>query len=148
MGFFIVLMFLPIALVMLVLFMCMVFILVAVGSGVTALAAGGLASTRLIKDRLARNLTVQTCCAILLFGAACFAFLAIMFSVGSYLVPAVIGCVLGCATLVLSISGLVRSLKLSRTKQKVLFIVLFSLVACMGVFALGIFGVSTVLALL
>jgi len=147
MGFFIVLLF-PLIMVLLAALFLLAVILVGIGSSATALAVGGFAGSRLIKDTLAKKLTAQTCAAVLVFGAACFVSVGILLVTDAFLALAITGFVLGAAVLVLGIIGIVRSPGLRKTAQKILFIVIFSLITCAGIFTTIIFGISTSIALL
>lgn len=113
--------------------------LVLLGSGATALAAGGIASTTLIKNKPTKNLTVLVCSAVFLFAVCCFALLGVILWGDARIPLLVLGFVSGLATLVLAIIGIANVRKLDKMPVKVLFIILFSLVIGLSIVALAVF---------
>jgi len=122
--------------------------LVGIGSGATALAVGGFAGSRFIKDNHIKKLSAIACLAVFLFALCCFALLGIIFWMEARIILLILGCVLGCAILVLGIIGIVNVRKLSKTRNQVLFSVLFSLLMCFGAIALGTFGILSYLEIM
>lgn len=135
-GFSIVLLMLFFVIPLLVILLALAIAAVLVGSGATALAAGGLAGASFIEDVQVRKLAVMASLAVLALGLCCFSLVGVFFWPGLRLLLMIAAFALAIACMVVGIIGITRSARLMKKSVKVLFIILFSLTIGLGLFFL------------
>ena len=122
------------------LLLCVIFFVIVLaavaGAGATAVGAGGLASTAVVKDPSVKQCTAIATVAILLFAFSCFAFLGDFLWHDLWGLFVTAGFLAGAAIMVLAIVGMVSAVRITRKAARILFIVLFSLAIGLSVLAL------------